>query len=529
MSDEDAISHGRSAHPRKITLAVHYEPEQYAADGNRDIQVFLEVSTHGLDAASPEWAPERSEVIIIDCSGSMVHPTLHTMGAARKAAAAAIEALPDGTWFALIEGTKTARVCYPPPGASGRLLVRATPATRAAGRRAARALTAHGGTRISGWLERAREMLATRPGAAFRHVLLLTDGRDEHGAAQELRRVLDACAGVFTCDVLGIGEGWDAGQLLEIADRLGGRAEAADAGSEDLQAAADPERWLTPRVRALIGAAVGRTLSGLWVRVDTKPYLTVDAFRQLNPTDLDLKHGGRRVGDRLEFPTGAWGDETRWYGLCLRADPEGPGYPGAGQPEPDPVASVALVLDDTGDGGHHADTGTDRARRRPVSLPPEQSIRVRWTDERAPETDPGTPVGHFSRYQQMREAIQRGCAALYGRDIATAERQLGAAVQRAWELEDRSRLRSLNRLVDIEDAAAGRVRVREKAEVSVPPVVVNSSHVPSPGGGDGPSHEGGDGLSSGGRWQIVVCRQCDEQVPAGRFCTVCRHPLTEPS
>lgn len=55
--------------------------------------------------------PDRVEILIIDTSGSM--GSGDKFAGARRATLAALDVLPDGTRFAIVEGTDKAEVVYP--------------------------------------------------------------------------------------------------------------------------------------------------------------------------------------------------------------------------------------------------------------------------------------------------------------------------------------------------------------------------------------------------------------------------------
>ncbi|MEE1942846.1 vWA domain-containing protein [Streptomyces sp. TRM 70361] len=488
------------------------------APGDHEVHVIVEVRAAGLGTV-PRRPAEHCEIVVIDCSGSMAHPTLDKIAAARRAAAEAVGMLPDGTHFALVEGTDTARVAYPWGDPSAPATVAASPATRAEGSRTARVLDAHGGTRISAWLDLARRLFTARPEAVFRHVLLLTDGRDEHGRAEELRRVLDDCAGEFSCDALGIGDDWDAAQLQMVADRLHGRAEAVVAGGPG--AAGETGAQLTRLFRELVGAATRRTLPRLVVGVRVGPYLTVTLFRQVYPTVADLTDTAVQDGDRLRVGTGAWGDETRWYELRLRVDPDHAGPPGAGTGAVR-IASLWLEAEGEAAGG--------------VELPEEVPVTVRWTDEPPPLTDPGGAGWHFLRHAELGEASRAGSAALVRGDVATAERELGRAVRLADELGDTEQLARLGALVVVENAATGQVRIRDAVEPgNIQAVIAGSTHTTTPppvlppaGRKSAGGRTGGGGPSAGRRpadGRPVTCPWCAEVVQPGRYCVSCGRPL----
>lgn len=117
------------------------------------------VSADGTVVGAPT---ELAVVIVVDTSGSMEQPR-SKIRAARRAAATAMEVMPDGTLFALAAGTDGARCAYPCDG----VLVRADTATRAEAAAEARRLPAGGGTAISTWLDLTRELLEPHPGRSI--------------------------------------------------------------------------------------------------------------------------------------------------------------------------------------------------------------------------------------------------------------------------------------------------------------------------------------------------------------------------
>ncbi|GAB3969918.1 hypothetical protein GCM10029978_042230 [Actinoallomurus acanthiterrae] len=218
-----------------FTLEVSQNP-CLPPDGD-EMHVILTVTAEGLGA----YTPTVAEVILVDSSGSMAERITRTpaatrtsdtrigtagdhprtkIAAARRASAAAIDALRDGALFAIVAGTHRAEMVYPPRAE----LAVATPETRAAAKRAVTRMTDHGGTAIGTWLTRARALFDTRP-ATIRHVILLTDGRDESERRADLDAALTACEGRFSCDARGIGDGWasDEGAAHRRSPRRRGR------------------------------------------------------------------------------------------------------------------------------------------------------------------------------------------------------------------------------------------------------------------------------------------------------------------
>src|SRR2546428_3813469 len=96
--------------PRSLAdLVVHQQ--SYLAAGSGVMDAILEVTARTPATGSGE-APEVAQVMLVDCSGSMlVPPTKIT--AARRATAAAIDVLRDGAYFAIVAGTEKAVLKYP--------------------------------------------------------------------------------------------------------------------------------------------------------------------------------------------------------------------------------------------------------------------------------------------------------------------------------------------------------------------------------------------------------------------------------
>ena len=125
--------------------------------GGREVHTIITVTAHTPPDSDGDSAPEAAEVILVDCSGSMGHPW-QKLRAARRATAAAIETLRDGTWFAIVRGSHAAEPVYPLGGG----LVRATAETRVEALSALGLLWPEGGTTMGQWLTLARELLDTR-------------------------------------------------------------------------------------------------------------------------------------------------------------------------------------------------------------------------------------------------------------------------------------------------------------------------------------------------------------------------------
>ncbi|WP_233225893.1 VWA domain-containing protein [Amycolatopsis sp. CA-126428] len=282
-------------------FAIEVYQNEYLPDSVTEVNAVLTVTASGAVSAAGTAA---AEVIVIDCSGSMEYPR-DKMAAAIRATEAAVDALRDGVEFAVVAGTGQARLVYPAAG-----LVAAGAKTRAAAKAAVRRLKPEGGTAIGRWLALASQLFEGREGA-LKHVILLTDGRNEHEKPEELERVLAACAGRFVCDCRGVGTGWQVAELRRVATALLGTVDIV----------ADPA-GLAADFRAMATAAMGKSVADVALRLWTPQSAKVKFVKQVAPEVVDLTgkrtESGPRTGD---YPTGSWGAESRDYQLCVEVTP----------------------------------------------------------------------------------------------------------------------------------------------------------------------------------------------------------------
>ncbi|GAA3862006.1 VWA domain-containing protein [Saccharothrix violaceirubra] len=460
----------------QISLSVGQN--EYLSPHDGEMHAVLTVAAQGPDG--PETTvPEAAEVIAIDCSGSMHYPPTKLAGA-RRAAAAAVDAMRDGVHFAIVAGTDTATKVFPADVG----LVPADPTSRTAAKRALRDLTAIGGTAMGTWLRLANRLLAAHP-AAVRHVMLLTDGRNEHETSEQLKAVLAECAGRFVCDARGIGVDWAPEELMAIVQALHGTADAVE-DVDDLVA----------DFAAMTRAAMGRVLPDVRVRVRTAPFARLRFVKQVLPTRSDLTSFGVVVDARTTvLPTGAWGAETRDFHVCLDID--------RGTVPPDEevqAARVDLVVLD-GDVPH------------PVAGP--VPVRVHRTEDLRLSSVLHPAVAHYTGQSEMGLAVMAGYDAYDVGDAARAEQEWGRAIALASGLGNGHVLDRLARLVDVVgDPADGKVRVKTAVSphdlLALAMSSVMSSQVrdvDTAGEASGPD---------------VVCAHCCHVCPPGaRFCVAC--------
>src|SRR3954471_12424823 len=130
-----------------------FENEYLPADAT-DVHAIVTVTCAGAGTAGQSGT--AAEAIIVDTSGSMAMAHGKIV-AARGPAAAAIDEVVDGTWFAVIAGDNDAHRVYP----DRRGLVQAGPDTRAAVQAAVRHLDPSGVTAIGSWLTEAAALFQT--------------------------------------------------------------------------------------------------------------------------------------------------------------------------------------------------------------------------------------------------------------------------------------------------------------------------------------------------------------------------------
>lgn len=364
-----------------VTVAVDANP-WLAPDATR-VDALVTVTGPGEPPPTP---PDVLQVVVVDCSGSMLGDKIEQ---ARTATSTAIAALPDGTLFAVVAGTSGARPVYPAEGAA-----RADGQTRAEAVAAVRALHAGGGTRLGVWLDAVRAIAEGHPGAV-RHALLITDGRSGEPRA-ELHASLERCLGTFTCDCRGIGTGWEVDELREIATTLLG----------DVDIVAEPHDLPADLARAL-RAASRRSVPGVVLRLWSPDRPRVRAITQVAPDVRELTGALRASGPgAVEVALGDWGAQRSEYHLRVDVPPR-------------PVGDRLLAA--------RVEAGV------PGAMDGAPLVVTRTDDAALAAAEPPRLV-HYAGQVELAGAVRDGLRARRGGDDATATLLLG----RARELAERS-------------------------------------------------------------------------------------------
>jgi hypothetical protein len=389
-----------------------FENEYLAADAT-DVHAIVSIECSGAGSAGQSGA--AAEVIIVDTSGSMSSPRTKIM-AARDAAAAAIDEIVDGTWFAVISGDAGANVAVP--------MVQANEATRTEAKAAVKHFDASGGTAIGSWLNAASQLFS-QVEAAQRHAILLTDGKNESEHASVLDRAVEAAQGVFQCDCRGVGSDWDVNELRDIASALLGTVDIIP----------EPEK-MPEDFRRMMQTSMARGVADATLRVWAPQGAEILFVRQVAPTIEDLTDRAVETGPLVrEYPTGSWGDESRDYHVSVRVPPKPLGAEQL-------VSRVQLVVS-----GEVVGQGL---------------VKATWSDDTTLTTRINPAVAHYTGQTELAAAIQEGLAAKADGDEETATQKLGRAAQLAAQTGDEEATNRLKKVVDIEDAETGTVRLKAK-------------------------------------------------------------------
>jgi hypothetical protein len=303
-----------------------------------------------------------------------------------------------------------------------------------AGRRDAHAaiqrIEADGGTMISAALLRAATEFQQRPGALCQ-AIMLTDGRNDPIDETTLEQALRDCAGVFQADCRGVGTDWLPQELRKIAGALLGT----------VQLVADPD-GLAADFRQTLRAAMGRSVSGVRLRLWMPRNARLVAIKQAFPTEIDLTATLVPVDQRaVDVPLGAWGEGTQDYFATFRLSP-------LGLNEQMLVCRPSIVWHDPATAGDRASAGAP--------------VTVTWTEDAGLSTRIDAQVAHYSGQAEKARAIQDGLEALERHDEATATLHLGRALALAEASGDAETTRRLRQVIE-PVAADGTLRLRREA------------------------------------------------------------------
>jgi hypothetical protein len=360
---------------------------------------------------------ERLFGILCDVSGSMEGGKIV---AAKSAMAKLVELLPADCSFFIVTGSDAADVVCP--------VARADAASKRRAYAAIHDIRASGGTVISRWLLAALNQFMTMPGGV-RQALLLTDGQNDIGDAKALDDALAHCEGVFQCDCRGVGTDWRVDQLRKVSDKLLG---STDIIPSPMQIEAD--------FQGILAKTLSKSVSDVFLRLWTPQGATIKFCKEVSPSIVDLTGREREIKPQLrEYPTGAWSKgETRDFHFCIEVPPGAIG---------DEVLAGRASLVYT---AHGVENKAAEAR-----------ILAVWTDDESKSTRIDRVVAHYTGQAELAQSIQAGLDAQAQGDLEKATALLGKAVKIANDSGNEATAKLLRRVVDVEDAEKGTVRLKQ--------------------------------------------------------------------
>lgn len=388
----------------------------YLPAGTTRIDAILTVTADGEASAATSGAVIG---IIVDTSGSMDGAR---MLAVKQATSRAIELLDESASFFVVAFSDRPLLVF------GLTTANSFNKSNAIGQ--VQRLTAYGGTRMSNGLSMAlREF--SKMTDAIHYALFLTDGKNHPDDEPLLDAVLNECEGQFQCDCRGVGTDWQPKQLQKISAKLLGSAMIIPEPS-----------GMEADFRAAIQNAMGRAVNKVRLRLWTPKSAQIIAVKQMSPDIVPLTERAAPVdAQTFDYPTGAWGKESRDY-------------------------YVAIELK----GG---EIGDEMLGCRPsiVYLAAGQEVKVAgapvvatWTDDEALSARINDHVAHYTGQEELAENIQKGLEARATGDYDEATRYLGRAAKLAHESGNSQTLDRLAKVVDVVDVERGTVRLKAKVE-----------------------------------------------------------------
>ena len=404
------------------TFSAEVFQNEFLPDGGSDVHAIVTVTCAGAGSAGSSGSGDAAEIVIVDTSGSMGADKIR---AVQQAAGAALDQVHDGVWFAVIGGSHEAKLAFPPGGEIG--MARMDASTRAAAKDAISRFHAEGGTAMGTWLTLATRVFGSVPGLAQKHAILLTDGINQHETTQQLTAAIDGAKGQFQCDCRGVGVDWQVEEVRRIAVALLGSVDLIPSAE---QMAADFEQ--------IMRQAMNRGVAEAWLRVWAPQGAEVLFVRQVAPTVDDLSDRRTEVNALTSaYPTGSWGDEARDYHVAVRLAAKAVG-------QEQLAARVQLALGD--------------------EVVAQGLVKAMWSGDETLTTRIDPAVAHYTGQAELAEAIQEGLAAKAAGDTATATTKLGRAVQLAAETGNDEATTRLRKIVEIDDAGTGTVRLRRSVD-----------------------------------------------------------------
>ena len=396
---------------------------EYLPEGENVVDAVVSVNAVEGGQAPVQKQAQTVEVIAVDVSGSMNEDNGEKIRAARTATQVAIDTLEDGVLFAVIAGNHEAKLLYPHNGG----LTESSASTRQAAKDAASRIHADGGTAIGSWLRGAAQLMAGQRDSVA-HVILLTDGRNEHEEPWELDAAIADSVGLFECDCRGLGVNWEPDELRKISNALLGTTDIIAHPSE-----------MEAEFKALTQKTMAKAVTNVALRLWTPKGSEIQFVRQVSPNLDELTDKSEAV-DALskDYPLGSWADgESRDYHVRIK-------IPTGAVGDERLAARVMLAVN---------------GEAEPFAL-----VRAVWTGDEALSTRINREVAHYTGQAELADAIATGLAARQSGDEKEATMKLGRAVQIAHEAGNEGTVRLLQKVVEVDDPKTGTVRLKRSVE-----------------------------------------------------------------
>ena len=264
------------------TFSADVYQNEFLPDGGTDVHAIVTVACSGAGAAGQSEAGDAAEIVIVDTSGSMKGDNID---AAQRAAAAALDQMLDGVWFAVIAGNHQAQLAYPQDGRAA--MVRMDDRTRAQARAAVGRLPGRrrhrDGHLARRWPPRLFAAVPSRHPAARHPADRRRQPARDPGAARRRDR---GRRGRFQCDCRGVGV------------RLGGGRDAHDrhGPARHASTSSPTRRTMAADFAAMMQQSMGR--GGRRTRrcgCGSRRARRCMFVRQVSPTVEDLTHRRRQV------------------------------------------------------------------------------------------------------------------------------------------------------------------------------------------------------------------------------------------
>ena len=374
-----------------------------------------------VEAAQSDLVVTRQDrvlLFIIDKSGSMQGASID---AVRQAVLRGIDLCDEDMTIGVVAFDDSASVLVRPQKANARCKQDAA--------RLLQMLYASGGTAFSTGLDVARGVFQQYPNS-IRRAIFLTDGVNESERPGRFEPVLRNCVGAFECDCWGLGTRWRVGEVQEVARALNGKASLIPGPGE-----------IEATFSAAIQKAASKAVADVRLRLWTPQTSRITLVKQMNPTIEDLTTAGSRPSPQvLELGIGSWAPgESRDYQIDLQVT--------SGSIGEELLAlrpSVVFRQD-----GQERDIRSLSAR-----------VVVTWTTDEALSSRINPRVAHYTGQEELALAIQSGLQARERGDDEAATHLLGKAVKLAAQSGNDEMTGRLQRVVDVDDAATGTVRLK---------------------------------------------------------------------